>query len=96
MASAKPGATEDPVPQHKSAKKRLKTSAVARVHNRAIKSNIKTAIKKLEEAGSPDEAQALLSTASSLLDRAAKRHIMHPSTAARKKSRLARAIARQN
>lgn len=81
------------MPQHKSCKKRLKTSAVARVHNRAIKSNIKTAIKKLEEAGSSEEAQAQLRTVSSLLDRAAKRHILHPSTAARKKSRLARSIA---
>ncbi|MAE71729.1 MAG: 30S ribosomal protein S20 [Gemmatimonadetes bacterium] len=81
------------MPHHRSAVKRLRQSAVARQRNRNIKSTIKTAVKKLDALTDPTEARALLSEVHGMLDKAAKRNVMHARTADRRKSRLAKRIA---
>ena len=78
------------MPQHKSAKKRLRSDPKKRLRNRMVKSQVKTAITHLETAETPDAARPLLARAFSELDRAAKRNVIKKQTASRKKSRLAK------
>lgn len=75
----------------KSAAKRAKQSEVRRQHNMAIKSRMRSQLKKVlqaVEAGDKEKAQAEYKTASSLLDRNAGNNIIHANKAARHKSRL--------
>jgi small subunit ribosomal protein S20 len=76
--------------QHKSAIKRMRQDKKRRERNRAAKSAVKRAVKKVPEASSPEDASRLLSEASSVIDRAAKKGVIHWKKAARKKSRLAK------
>lgn len=79
-----------------SAEKKMRQDRKRAAHNRAQRSRLKTAIKKVNSATDADSAQAALIEASGLLDRLANRRIIHPNKAARKKSQLARQInARQ-
>ncbi|SKA94813.1 small subunit ribosomal protein S20 [Caloramator quimbayensis] len=76
----------------KSAIKRIQITKIRTERNKMVKSSIKTAIKKFEaavEKGNYDEAKALLSQASHLIDKAAAKGVIHKNNAARKKSRLA-------
>lgn len=81
------------MPNIKSAKKRLRQSHKRREHNKDAKSSIRTVTKKLLQTKSPDEAADLLRRASSMLDRAARRGIVAPNAAARRKSRLTRYVS---
>jgi len=80
------------MPQHKSPKKRMRSDPRKRLQNRMVKSQVKTAIARVDEAESPESAKPLLALASAELDRAAKRKIIKKQTASRKKSRLARQV----
>ncbi|MFQ5537078.1 MAG: 30S ribosomal protein S20 [Gemmatimonadota bacterium] len=80
------------MPNIKSAKKRMELSRAARVKNRATRARIRTTIKKVRQATSPDEARATLREAFILLDRAATRRIFHPNQVARVKSKLQRHV----
>ncbi len=60
-----------------------------RLHNRSVKSLIKTQITKARSAIAVDEnAESAVRAAVSELDRAAKKGVIHPNNAARRKSRL--------
>ena len=81
----------------KSAKKRILTAERNYERNVAFKSAIKTAVKKvvvLAQAKEKDQAaiNSALSQAYKLCDKAASKCILHKNTAARKKSRLKKAI----
>ncbi len=79
----------------KSAKKRILVIATKTARNRAIKSAVKTQIKKVRfavEAGNKVEAQAALVVATKAIDKATAKGIFHKKTAARKKSTLARLV----
>lgn len=80
------------MPHHKSAKKRMRQDEKRRARNRAVKSQVKTAIKKVLQAVGKEEAPELLRQAESVIDRAAKKGVIHWRAAARKKSRLARKV----
>ncbi|MFH0777054.1 MAG: 30S ribosomal protein S20 [Candidatus Eisenbacteria bacterium] len=82
------------MPHHKSARKRLRQDKKRALANKAVKSQIKTAARKLKASGSAAQAGEALRTCSSLLDRAVKKSVLHRGTADRTKSRLARAAAR--
>ncbi|MCR6513510.1 MAG: 30S ribosomal protein S20 [Clostridium sp.] len=76
----------------KSAKKRIKVTETKTLRNRMVKSAVKTAIKKFEEAvnvNNAEEANALLVKANKSLDMAASKGVLHKNMVARKKSRLA-------
>ncbi len=76
----------------KSAKKRIKVTETKTLRNRMVKSAVKTAIKKFEEAvkvNNAEEAKALLVEANKSLDMAASKGVLHKNMVARKKSRLA-------
>ena len=81
----------------KSAKKRVLIAKRNTERNTAFKTTIKTAIKKvLAAAASEDKSQVneLLSKVYQLCDKAAGKGIIHKNTAARKKSRLTKAVAK--
>jgi small subunit ribosomal protein S20 len=81
------------VPRTKSARKAQRQSKSRAERNRAQRSQLKSAIKKVRSAASPDEAAKAFAQASTLLDRAGRKNIVHRNTAARQKSRLSKAIA---
>ncbi len=78
----------------KSAKKRVLVAQKNQERNFAFKTSIKTAVKKVLALVGKDEKelQAALSKAYQLCDKAVSKGILHKNTAARKKSRLTRAI----
>ncbi len=79
----------------KSAKKRVLVSKTRYERNKAIKSGVKTAIKKVVlaiEAGDKETAQKELLAATSAIDKAQKKGVFHKNTASRKVSRLAAAV----
>jgi small subunit ribosomal protein S20 len=75
------------VPNIKSAKKDLRKSRAAAVRNRAQRSTLRTALKKAKttEASAEERTKAV-----SLLDRAARKGLIHANAAARQKSSIAR------
>ncbi len=83
------------MPNIKSSIRSVKTDAERRAKNAPVKSSIRTAARKVAEgtkAGDQGTAAALLSKASSLIDKAAGKGVIHKNTAARKKSRLAKRV----
>jgi len=79
------------VPNIASAKKNLRKSRAAAVRNRAQRAELRTALKKARSAESSEEMRL---AAVRLLDRAARKGLIHRNTAARHKSRIARSAAR--
>ena len=79
------------MPNIASAKKNLRKSRAAAIRNRAQRSELRTALKKARTAGASNEMRL---TAVRLLDRAARKGLIHGNTAARHKSSIARAAAR--
>ena len=83
------------MPRIKSSIRSVKTDAERRTANFAVKSSVKTAIRKTVEtvtAGKSDEATTLFVKATSTIDKAASKGVLHKNTAARKKSRLAKKV----
>ncbi len=78
----------------RSARKRMRQNEERRLHNRTQRSRIKTAIKDVLNAPSAESGTTALKQASALLDRMASRNLIHRNKAARKKSQLARHVAR--
>lgn len=79
----------------KSSKKRVLIAERNRLRNVAMKSAIKTAVKKVLEAAQGEDKELLnssLSKAYQLCDKAVSKGILHKNTAARKKSRLTKAV----
>jgi small subunit ribosomal protein S20 len=64
------------------------TSAKARSRNRAYRSILKNAIRKVTEASGLEDAKSALTNAIKVIDRAASKGIIHKNRAADKKSRL--------
>ena len=79
------------MPNIASAKKNLRKSRAAAVRNRAQRAELRTALKKARSAESSEEMRL---AAVRLLDRAARKGLIHRNTAARHKSRIARSAAR--
>ena len=82
-----------------SAKKQARAGARRTVRNRAAKSSVKTLIVKArralaESTTAASDRQAAAVDAVRALDRAAAKKILHPNNAARRKSRLARRLAK--
>ena len=76
----------------KSQKKRILTNAKATERNKAVRSELRSRIKRVTQtAGTPDNAEALR-LAVKRLDMAAAKRTIHPKQAARRKSRLMRKL----
>ena len=80
------------MPNIKSAKKRMRLSRIANERNRAERSRLRTAIKRVQQAKDAASAQSEFTRVQVLLDRAATSRLIHPNTAARMKSSLARKV----
>jgi len=81
---------------HKSSIKRARQTLVRTERNRAEKSRMKTLRKKALTAiaaGDKDEAAKVSAEFSSVVDKAAKRRVIHPNKAANLKSKTAKALA---
>jgi small subunit ribosomal protein S20 len=78
------------MPNNASAEKRMRQERKRRLHNRMVKSIVKTQITKARQAiaGQAEDAEAAVRAAVSELDRAAKKGVIHRNNAARRKSRL--------
>lgn len=79
----------------KSAKKRILVNRTKTERNKAIKSSVKTAIKKVNtaiEGNDKAAAAAALLSATSIIDKAATKGVYHKNTSARKVSRLNSAV----
>jgi small subunit ribosomal protein S20 len=76
----------------KSAKKRTRQNERRRLRNRAVRSRVRTLIKAARAAEAPVASAAILE-AMRALDKATSKGVLHPNTAARKKSALARRLA---
>ena len=79
----------------KSAKKRILVTATKTAKNKAIKSEVKTAIKKVEAAvAASDKAVAVaeLKNATSVIDAACTKGVYHKNNASRKVARLAKLV----
>ena len=79
----------------KSAKKRVLVNQKKADRNKSIKSAVKTSIKKVEvaiEAKDKEAAVAALANAISTIDKAATKGVYHKNNAARKVSRLSKAV----
>jgi small subunit ribosomal protein S20 len=76
----------------KSQIKRNKQNEAARLRNKAVKSELKTAVRRFREAadaGNADEATAAMRSASRLLDKAASKGVIHKNQAANRKAAMA-------
>jgi len=79
----------------KSAKKRILVNATKAARNKSIRSGVKTAMKKVEAAiaaGDKAAAEAQLRATISIIDKAETKGVYHKNNAARKVSRLTKAV----
>lgn len=80
------------MPRIKSAKKAMRQARRHAVVNRAQRSALRTALKRVRAAGTKQEAATAYAAAVRLLDRAARKGLIHRNNAARNKSRLAKFV----
>jgi len=78
---------------HKSALKRIRNSEVKRLRNRYQHKTTRNAMKKLKELTDKKEAQAFFPEVVSMLDKLAKKNVIHANKAANLKSGLAKHVA---
>ncbi|HEX2362533.1 MAG TPA: 30S ribosomal protein S20 [Jiangellaceae bacterium] len=80
----------------KQQKKRILTNEKARQRNKAVKSSLKTAVRRFNsaaEAGDAEQATTLAREAGRKLDKAASKRIIHKNQAANRKSAIAKRAA---
>ena len=83
----------------KSQTKRIRTNEKRRLRNQAVKSELKTLVRRTREAveaGDQEKAVAALRVASRKLDVAVSKGVIHKNQAANRKSKLARRVASLN
>ena len=84
------------MPQRKAGIKDLRQNRTRKMHNLDIKTALKKTIKKFLASvkdKNTSEAQTNLKTLYKKLDKAAKRHILHKNTSARRKSKFSKQLA---
>lgn len=77
---------------HKSSLKRIRSNAVKRLRNRYQAKTTRNMVKKLRELKGKKEAGELLKTVYQMLDRLAKKNVIHKNNAANQKSKLSRFV----
>ena len=78
-----------------SAQKQARTSLRRQERNKSVRSQVKTKIGKAEKlisAGEVEAARQAVNTASTSLDKASAKRVLHPNNAARRKSRLVKKL----
>lgn len=74
---------------HQSAKKRIRQSETRRLRNRYVSRTTRNSVRKFRELTSKEEAQAKYPEVSSMLDKLAKKNVIHQKKADNLKSKLA-------
>jgi small subunit ribosomal protein S20 len=77
---------------HKSAIKRIRANNSKRLHNRYFAKSTRTAVKNLRAATEKKEAESLLPKVSAMLDKLAKRNVIHKNKASNLKSKLTKKV----
>ncbi len=77
---------------HKSALKRIRSSEAKRLRNRYQHKTTRTFVRRLRKTTNKAEAEELFSKVASMLDKLAKRNIIHKNKAANNKSKLAKYV----
>ena len=77
---------------HKSSIKRIRQTSVRQLHNRYYAKTARNAMRKLRATEDKAEAKEMYPKLCSLLDKLAKRHVIHKNKAANLKSKLARHV----
>lgn len=78
---------------HKSALKRIRANEKKRLKNRYQVKQLRATLKQLNAAKEKSEAEALLKTASSQLDKLARKNVIHKNKAANQKSKLTKQVS---
>ena len=78
---------------HQSAKKRIRQSEKRRLHNRYYAVSTRNAIRKLRATSDKKEAEELYPSVSSMIDKLARRNIIHKNKASNLKSKLFKFVA---
>ncbi|MBC8756508.1 30S ribosomal protein S20 [Kordia sp. YSTF-M3] len=78
---------------HKSALKRIRSNETKRLRNKYQHKTTRNAIKKLKSLTEKKEAEALFTNVVSMIDKLAKRNIIHDNKAANLKSKLAKHVS---
>lgn len=84
------------MPISKQGKKRVIQDERRRAANKVVASRMKSSVKKVLEASTAEEAMQAMPEAVKRVDKAAKKGILHDNAAARKKSRLAKAVQKKS
>ena len=79
---------------HKSAEKRIRANEVKRERNNYPKKTTRTYIKRLKAVTKKDEAQTILKEVTAMLDKLAKKNIIHWKKAANQKSALTKMVSK--
>ncbi len=85
------------MPNIKSAIKRVKVTEKKTLHNKIVKTKVKTAVKRFESAvtNNADNLAEQYNLTVSQIDKAVTKGVLHKNTAARKKSRLAKLMVKE-
>ncbi len=78
---------------HKSAIKRIRSNDAKRTENRYYSKTTRTAIKALRTSATKKEAESLLPKVNSMVDKLAKKNVIHKNKAGNIKSKLAKKVA---
>ncbi|KAB2923250.1 MAG: 30S ribosomal protein S20 [Bacteroidetes bacterium] len=78
--------------QHKSSEKRIRSTARRSARNAEQKSTMKTLIKKVRSEKDKTKAEVFLKETVSVLDKLARKNVIHPNKAANQKSKLTKAV----
>ena len=81
------------MPNTKQSKKRMVTDDLRRMRNKTVRSSMRTAIRRVNEAQTAEEAKAALPAAFKCIDKASKKNVIHDNAADRRKAQLHRHIA---
>ena len=79
---------------HKSAEKRIRANEIKRVRNRYQHKTTRTVIKKLKATTAKPDAENLFKEVSSMLDKLAKKGVIHRKKAANQKSKLSKLVSK--
>ncbi len=78
-----------------SSAKSLRSDLRKRLHNHSSLRELRTAMRRVREASTPEEGAEAMRHAQKLLDRAGRRRLVHPNKADRLKSRLSARLKQQ-
>ena len=81
------------MPKLASSKKRMRQAERVRLRNKSTRSYLRTSIKKILATNSREEAEALINRTQSIIDKTAKKGVIHRNAAARYKSKMRHHVA---